>query len=173
MAGKLAGLGAMALVQLGAWMLLGGGAIVFGGAVLAGGMGALQPGITLWMLVFFVLGYLFYGGLLAAVGAVGATARESGQITGLLVIPLVLPLMFGPALNEGAGAFGIALSLIPFTAPVTAIVRLASGELPAWQLALSVLAMLAGVAFSLWLAGRLFRATTLLGGTRPTPGAVW
>lgn len=173
MAGKLAGLGTMALVQLGVWMLLGGGAIVFGGTLIPGGIGTLQPGIWLGLLVYFVLGYLFYGGLLAAVGAVGATTRESGQITGLLVIPLVLPLMFGQALSEGAGVLGIALSVIPFTAPVTAIMLLGRGELPAWQLALSLLGMLAGVAFSLWLAARLFRAATLLSGSRPTPRALW
>ena len=171
MAGKLAGLGSMALVQLSVWMLLGGSVLATGGSVLSGGAGAVQPGMWVWLLVFFVLGYLFYGGLLAAVGALGATTRESGQITGLLVIPLLLPLMFGRALDEGA--LGIVFSVIPFTAPVAAILQLGRGEMPAWLLALSLLAMLAGVAFSLWLAARLFRATTLLGGTRPTPRALW
>lgn len=173
MAGKLAGLGTMALVQLGVWILLGGGAFAFGGAAFAASTGPLRPGVWVWLLVFFVLGYLFYGGLLAAVGAVGATARESGQITGVLVIPLVLPLMFGQAFSEGIGGIGIALSMIPFTAPVTAIMLLSRGEMPAWLLALSVLCMLAGVAFALWLAARLFRATTLLSGARPTPRILW
>lgn len=173
MAGKIAGLGILALLQLAVWMLLGGGAAGFGGSLLPGGVGALRPGIWLWLLVFFVLGYLFYGGLLAAVGAVGATTRESGQITGLLVIPLLLPLMINQAFSEGAGLTGTVLSLIPFTAPVTVLMQLGRGEMPAWLLALSVLAMLGGVACSLWLAARLFRASTLLSGTRPTPRALW
>jgi ABC-2 type transport system permease protein len=100
--------------------------------------------------------------------------RESGQISGLLSLPVVLPLWFGSAIAENpTSILTQALTFIPFTAPVTLIFRLVHGSLPLWQLLASSAILVLAIFGAIWLAARLFRGTTLLTGARPTPRAIW
>ena len=174
MIGKVVGLGAATLLQLGIWSLIGYG--LLGTQRLADQvqLGAIAPSTWGWMIVFFLFGFLLYGAIMAALGAVGASARESGQVAGFLLMPVLVPLWFGAALAESAeSTLALVLSLVPFTAPVAMMLRLGGGSVPAWQL-LSSLVLLASAALgTLWLAARLFRATTLLAGVKPTPRMLW
>ena len=174
MAGKLIGLGAIALLQLCTWMVI---AQLMGSAAPAVGSVELQAAgadAWIWMLVFFVLGFLLFGGLMMALGAVGASAREAGQITGFMTMPVVVPLWFGSLITESPDSMlARVLSLFPLTAPVTMMLRMGQGAVPFWQLLLSAALMFAGVLGAIWLAARLFRGTTLLTGARPTPRALW
>ena len=174
MAGKLIGLGAIALLQLVAWMsvarLLGSAGPAVGAVQLEG----IRLDAWIWMLVFFVLGFLFYGGLMTALAAVGASAREAGQISGVMSLPVVVPLWFsGLIVDTPNGVFARVLGLVPFTAPVTMMMRLGEGTLPLWDLLLSAAVLLVGVLGAIWIAARLFRGTTLLTGMKPTPRALW
>ncbi len=174
MSGKLLGLGAIALLQLCVWMvaaqLMGTSAPAAGSVELQG----IDANSWIWMLVYFVLGFLLFCGLMTALGAVGASAREAGQVTGVMTLPVVAPLWFGSVITEAPdGMVASVLSLFPLTAPVTMMLRLGQGAVPFWQLLLSAALMLAGVFGAIWLAARLFRGMTLLTGARPTPRAVW
>lgn len=174
MTGKVLGLGAVSLLQLLAWVLLGRG--LLGAGPRLSGLDGAQPGIGfwLWMIALFLLGFLLFGSIMAAIGAVGASARESGQMTAFLTLPLLLPLWFAAVIAEQPnGMLALALSLFPITAPVTIILRLSEGAVPAWQLALSVALLIAAVVGALAMAARLFRATTLLTGVKPTPRVLW
>ena len=125
-------------------------------------------------MLFFLLGFLLVGGLMMALGAVGASMRESGQISGFMTIPVVAPLWFAPAITENPnGLLGLVLSLFPITAPVTMTLRLVEGVVPLWQLLVSLGLLAIGVVGAVWLAARLFRGTSLLTGVRPTPRALW
>lgn len=174
MAGKLLGLGTVALLQLLLWLGLSRG--VMGNTA---GLGTLSVGnvpaqMWFWVVVFFLLGFLMFGGIMLAVGAVGATARETGQITGLLTLPVVAPFWFAvPVSNNPGGLLAIGLSIFPVTAPVTMTMRLAEGAVPFWQLLLSAGLLLICVIGAVFLAARLFRGSTLLTGARPTPRALW
>lgn len=173
MTGKLAGLGLIGLIQLFLWLVLGRGAIGLGNALGGIDLRLLNPMLAVWLIVFFLLGYLFYGGLMAAIGALGATARESGQVVGFLTLPLLMPLWFGSALSDQPdGMLAIVLSLVPFTSPVTMMLRLAQGSVPALQILLSIALLAVSIVGTLWLAARLFHATTLLSGVKPTPRAL-
>ena len=61
-------------------------------------------------------------------------------------------------------AFSVALSLIPFTAPVSMITRLTAGSVPAWQIALSLGLMLMTAVLVIRAVAGLFRAQTMLTG---------
>ncbi|HEX6290249.1 MAG TPA: ABC transporter permease [Herpetosiphonaceae bacterium] len=170
MAGKVAGLGALSLLQLGFWLGLGFGL----SRSQRFDLGAVVPGAWIWMILFFVLGFLLFGAMMAALGAVGATARESGQISGFMLLPVLVPLWFSTPITENpGGTLALTLSLIPITAPVTIMLRLGLGGISLWQLLLSVGLLALAVAGMLWLAARLFRSTTLLTGTKLTPRALW
>lgn len=174
MAGKLLGLGTISLLQLAIWMSFSIGVLGAGRAVGQISFAAVAPQVWLWLVVFFLLGFLFFGALMAMLGAVGASARESGQMSSFLTIPMLLPLWFGTAItNQPDGMLATVLSLIPFTAPVTMLLRLNQSDVPLWQLLLSVALMGLAVLGAIWLAARLFRATTLLTGVKPTPRSLW
>ena len=174
MAGKLLGLGVIALLQLGIYLGLLRALLGRTGPAAGLSAGEIPASMWPWLVLFFLLGFLFVGGLMMAMGAVGASARESGQISGFMSLPVMMPLWFGEAISDSpSGLLGIVLSLVPITAPVTMTMRLAAGGVPLWQILLSAALLTLGVAGVIWLTARLFRGTTLLTGTRPTPLALW
>jgi ABC-2 type transport system permease protein len=174
MAGKLLGLGVIALLQLGVWLLLTRVGMRVGAPSGQFGAATVPAGLWGWILVFFLLGFLLFGGVMMAIGAVGASLRESGQISGLMTLPIVAPLWFAASIAENPhSTLAVALSLFPVTAPVTMIMRLVEASVPLWQLLLSVGLLTLGVIGAVWLAARLFRSVTLLTGARPTPRALW
>lgn len=125
----------------------------------------LPPQILLWGIIFFVLGYAVYSSLMAGVGALITNLREASQITFIIMIPMLLPLMFiGLLIQRPDGPFAVALSLFPLTAPVAMMTRLAATQVPFWQPALAALLLL----FTAWLVVRsvsgFFRAQNLLSG---------
>jgi ABC-2 type transport system permease protein len=93
------------------------------------------PGFLVWGLLFLIFGYLLFASVTAAAGAIAPNAREAGQVTWLLVLPLLPTLMFGQTfLEDPNGALSVALSLFPFSAPSAMVTRLAVAQVPLWQI---------------------------------------
>jgi ABC-2 type transport system permease protein len=167
MLGKILGLSMVALFQMAIW---------FGGALLVLGRSqqlfetaaafSLPPGFVLWGLLYFLFGYLLYASLMGAIGALAPTARESGSLTFLVLLPLMIPLWLNSAFMQSPnGSLATFLSLFPLTAPTSMMTRLSTGNLPAWQPAVG-LVLLAGTTYLVvLLAARFFRADTLLSGS--------
>ncbi|RRR65466.1 MAG: ABC transporter permease [Candidatus Viridilinea halotolerans] len=171
--GKVLGLGLLGLVQVGFW--LGSGLLL----LQLSGMTPPTEGSTLaWgtialMFCYYLLGYLVYGSLLAAVGAVVGNVREGSQFVTLLVIPSVIPLWFlGVLISQPDGLLARSLSLFPLTAPVTMMIRAPLTNLAAWEVGLSLLLLAATAAGTIWIASRLFRAASLLSGQRISVGVI-
>lgn len=166
MLGKLLGLSLIALLQMAIW--LGGSALILQAADLFNlppiDIG-LDASFFLWGAVYLVLGYLLYASMMGAIGALAPNAREAGQFTFAVLLPLMIPLWLNVTLTQNpGGTLALILSLIPFTAPITMMIRLAAGSVPLWQLLASV-ALLGVTTYGLVaLAGRFFRADTLLSG---------
>lgn len=163
MMGKILGLSAVTLVQLGIW--LGGGMLILnrGAALLDVSGFTFPPGFIVWAILFLALGFLLFASVMAAAGAIAPTAREGNQVTWLLIIPLMPTLMFSQLfVEEPNHPLTLVLSLFPFSAPSAMLTRLAVGEVPLWQIIVS----LAGLALTTYLmvvlAGRFFRAGNLL-----------
>ncbi len=163
MVGKMVAMSAVTCLQVAVW--LGGGMVLLsrGDELLNVAEFSFPPGFVVWALVFLILGYLLYASVMAAAGAVASSARDAGQVTWLLVIPLMPTLMFASAFVEDPnGALSLVLSLFPFSAPSAMVTRLAVAEVPLWQ----VLVSLAGLALTAYLfvglAARFFRAGNLL-----------
>jgi ABC-2 type transport system permease protein len=125
----------------------------------------LPPAFLFWGIVFFVFGYGLYASQMAGVGALVPNLREASQATFVVIFPMIIPLFFISILiEEPNGTLATILSLVPWTASVTMMLRLAAGSVPVWQLLLST-ALLAGTAFAIMRSvARLFRAQTLLSG---------
>lgn len=116
---------------------------------------------------FFVGGYLLYGALFAAVGSAVESMQESQQFQ----FPITMPLLIGYLglfmfiLRDPHGTVSFWLSIIPFTSPVAMVGRIAF-DVPNWQLALSMILLVAGFILTTWIAGRIYRVGILMTGTK-------
>ena len=124
------------------------------------------PQVVLAFVFFFISGYLFYGGLFAAVGSASDSDADAQQFMLPVTIPLILSIMLlGVVLNDPNGSLAFWMSMIPFTAPVVMMMRVAFG-VPFWQLGLSMVFMVAGFIFMIWFASRIYRVGILMHGTK-------
>ncbi len=127
----------------------------------------LPVSILFWGVVFFLLGYAVYASLMAAVGALVPNLREASQATFIMILPMIIPMMMiSVIVEEPHGALAVGLSLFPLTAPVTMMTRLSAGDVPLWQVLLSVAILAATAVFIVRGVARLFRAQTLLTGQK-------
>jgi ABC-2 type transport system permease protein len=172
--GKIIGLGGLGLLQIGTWAVAGAAAIVIS-QDLADVLATLH--YPWWLLalalVYLLLGYILYGSLLSGIGASSSSMQEAQPIAALLSLLGVSPLFFLAAILENPNGFWpVFLSLLPFTAPATMLLRLVLGQVPPWQVGLSLALLLAAIAAVVWLAAWVFRIGLLLTGKRLTPRAL-
>lgn len=126
----------------------------------------LPPSFLLWSVVFFLGGYMLYASLMASVGALVSNVKEASQVTMIIILPQIIPMMFlGPIIQDPNSALTVALSLIPFTSPVTMMTRLAAGPVPLWQLLLAVALLAVTVYWLIKVSASLFKAQYLLSGS--------
>ncbi len=173
LAGKVLAFGLLGLIQLAVWF-----GTVFAVIALAGlASGAfftsvagisIPPLTIVLVIVYFILGYLFFAACMAAIGGLSASQREGPQYTIIFTLPAVIPLWFINFFLEAPNdTLPVVLSLIPFTSPLAMVERLAITNVPFWQVAVSLTLLVLTAAGTIWLAGRLFRVQTLLAGQFP------
>jgi ABC-2 type transport system permease protein len=163
MLGKIMGLSVVALLQLTIW--LGGGLLSLskGASYMAVSAFQFPPGFWFWFVIFLALGFLLYGSIMAAAGAIAPNAKEATQVVWLLIIPFMPTLMFSREFVEDPqGALALVLSLFPLSAPGAMVTRLAFSSVPLWQLLLSVAGLGVTTYFVVVLAARFFKAGNLL-----------
>jgi ABC-2 type transport system permease protein len=133
------------------------------------------PNITvamvLLLLLFFVLGYVFYASLFAAVGAMVNSEQEAQQAQ----LPVVLMLVSSVALLQAIvtrpdGSLSRILSLLPFSSPIVMPLRMAVVPVSPLDVILSIALLALGCLGVVWLAGRIYRVGMLMYGKRPTMG---
>lgn len=131
------------------------------------------PLIIFVFIVFFLLGYIFYSSIYAAIGSAVDNETETQQFTLFAILPLTLG-MYGSftLMNNPDGPLGFWLSIIPFTSPVAMIARIPFG-VPAWQIALSIVLLLGTTVFMIFLAGKIYRVGILMYGNKATLKELW
>lgn len=170
--GKIVGLGLVGLTQTFIYTSIGMALLRMSGRSFeAAASFNLPTSLVWWGLVFFILGYSIYASLMAGAGALAPNTREASQITFMLIIPMIVPLFFLSALiQEPNSTLSVVISMFPFSAPVAMMTRLASGSVPAWQLAVTIGIMLVTAYLVIVMVARLFRAQTMLSGQEFKPG---
>ena len=173
--GKVMGLGAAGLLQILVWLASAVGLAAIASATILplGGL-TIPIGLIVFGIIYFILGYLLFGILMAAIGSIGATARESSQWTTIVILPAIIPVWLYSLfiINPDHIVFTI-LTLFPTTAPVTAVMRLSIASLPTWELLLSIAILIASIIGAMWLVVRVFRAFLLMYGKRPSFREFW
>ena len=128
----------------------------------------ITPLFIILSLIYFILGYLLFDILMAGFGSIGATARESQQLSMIIILPAALPLYaIYFVIENPQHIISQLLTYFPFTAPITVIMRLGIAEIPAWQLAISMAILVASIYLSLVLVAKVFRTFLLMHGKTP------
>ena len=119
-------------------------------------------------LFYFIGGYLLYGALFAAVGSAVDTPADAQQFMFPIMIPIIGALMalFMFTFREPDGTVSVVLSMIPFTSPIVMMGRVGFGVENWWEIPLSMVLLITGFLFTLWLAGRIYRIGILMHGTK-------
>jgi ABC-2 type transport system permease protein len=169
LAGKVIGLGALGLTQVCIWLIstlaLSGGL----GAMVAGAVLVLNPGSFVLAALYFVLGYLLFGTLMATAGALGSNPRESQQIAGIFSFMAAVPWFIAGALFANPNApIARILSYFPLTAPTTMMLRLPLGDVPPIDIVISLVVLFISIPLALWGGARVFRIGLLMYGKRPS-----
>jgi len=175
LAGKILGLGALGLTQMLVW--LGAGIALLSGAMALFAMSGLlviSASTVILGLIYFLLGYLLFATMMASAGALGSTAREGQQISGIFSFLSAVPFMFGNfIMMQPNAALAKVLSFFPLTAPITMMMRLALTTIPPLEVAISLVLLILGILGLLWAGGKLFRLGLLMYGKRPSAAEMW
>jgi ABC-2 type transport system permease protein len=171
MAGKILGVGAVGLTQTLIWSVV---VLLFSlPSLLAAGSAfggvKIPPSAVGAFIVFFVLGYLLYATLYAALGAMVNTEQEAQNLQFFVMMPLILSTaLILPVLRAPSGTMAVVLSFIPFFTPIIMYVRMLVEQPPLWQLALSGALMLGTIYVAIVICSRIYRVGILMYGKRPT-----
>ena len=196
MMGKILGIAAVGLTQFTLWVLLSFAVTSVGfslagldqnpsmaidNAVISDGSAELPPvNQGVWELIntipftyvlitfvaYFLGGYFLYASLFALVGSAVDSDADSQQFMFPITIPLIISIVaLGFVLNDPDGKLAFWMSMIPLTSPVVMLGRIPFG-VPGWQLALSLILLVAGFIFTTWVAGRIYRVGILTHGSK-------
>ena len=121
-------------------------------------------------LFYFIAGYLFYASLFAAVGSV---VNEDPQEAQSLMLPITMPIILSfiimtTAAGKPDAPISVWGSMIPFSSPIVMMARIPSGSVPAWQIAVSMISLVAGFILTTMLAAKIYRTGILLYGKKVT-----
>lgn len=164
--GKIIGLGLAGLLQAAIWLGTSYFLIRLGRQPLDIPSSIQLPlSILGWAMAFFLLGYVVYASLMAALGALVPNIKEASQATFVIIVPMIIPMALSSILIENAhGTLAVVLSLFPLSAPVAMMLRLTVGGVPLWQPALAMALMALTAVFIVRAVARMFHAQALLSG---------
>ena len=165
MAGKIAGLAAVGLAVMALW-----GVAAYGAARWRGMQIDIGTDLLVYGLIYYILGFVLFSAILAGVGSICNTIKETQSLMMPIMLVFIIPLIAWPRLaQEPNGELARVLSYVPPATPMVMVLRLSSGtEIWRGEVILSILALIAGVLAALWAAAKLFRTGILLYGKRPS-----
>ena len=171
MAGKVIGVGSVGLTQVAVWLLT---AVILTSSSIVGALAggnvhvSLNPMQIIFFVVYFLLGYLLYSSIAAALGAMVNSEQELQQLNMILVMPLAgCMFALAPVITNPNGPVARIISFIPFCTPLIMYLRISLATPPAWEIALSIASMMVTIYAILWVASRIYRVGILMYGKKP------
>jgi ABC-2 type transport system permease protein len=166
MAGKVLGIGLIGLLQV---VLVAGAAA---GTALALGLldtSSLDLGATIaWALVWFVVGFVTFSLALAALASLVSRQEDVASVTAPVLVLMVIPYIIGISIApwDPTNPIVVALSFIPFAAPMVMPIRIALGTVETWEVLVSLGLSIAVIPLLVWGAGRIYSNAVLRTGAR-------
>jgi ABC-2 type transport system permease protein len=180
MIGKIAGIGLAGITQMGIMVVFGLAAFLAQGPIKSALLGnatggtsiditGLSLGLLGVVLLYFVLGFLLYASLYAAVGSLVSRMEDVQNALGPLTFVFMAAYIASVfALNLPDAPWVVVLSYVPFFTPTMMLVRLGVGSLAWWEIPLSAVIMVVTVIVMIALASRVYRAGVLMYGQKPS-----
>lgn len=178
MSGKIIGVGFAGLLQIAIWLVIGTIALSQRDVILdllgaKPSARSIMPSLTMLQLATtlacFVLGYLFYSALYAAVGAMVSSEQDSQQaqmpVTFLLVIGIIA---ITAVTNDPRGTTAAIMTLVPFWSPMLMPLRFFLGGATLAQVGLALAILAVSTVLVARAAAKIYRVGILMYGKRPT-----
>ena len=164
LAGKILGLAAIGLTAIGLWL-----ASAYGAARLRGIEIVLPTGVAAYLVIYYVLGFLMLSALLAGIGSVCNTIKESQNLMMPLTLLFIVPMVvWFQLVKTPDGTLARVLSFIPPMTPLVMALRLSANPetspLETWA---TIAVLAAFVPCVIWAMAKIFRTGILLYGKRP------
>ncbi len=137
-------------------------------------IGGINIRVMVMSFIFYFLGgYLLYSSLFAAIGGAIDHDTDSQQF----MLPVSIPLIFSIALsgvivNQPDSTLVIWMSMVPFTSPITMMMRIPFG-VPIEQIWISVGLLVLGFIATAWLAGKIYKTGILMYGQKVSYPVIW
>jgi len=175
MAGKILGAAAVGLTQIAIWTLA---ASPFAAQSISMYGESFHLNLNVANMIFFgaffILGFLLYSALAAALGSAVTSEQEAQQFQFVIMMPLIVSVIFmTPVIQQPHSTLATVLSLIPFCTPLLMYIRILVETPPAWQIALSIVLLVATIYGILAVCSRIYRVGILMYGKRPTLPEIW
>ncbi len=130
--------------------------------------------IWIGFVLFFLLGFLIYSSLFAAVGSAVDQESDSQQLQLPIIMLIIIPLMFlFPVSDDPASTLAVTLSMVPFFAPILMPVRMAVLQVPLWQFGLTIVLMIMTFVVLIWMSSRIYRTGILMYGKKASFRELW
>ena len=187
MMGKILGVTGVALVQFGVWVVMIFASVMTLGSSNVGmvsgvaevqmvlsALSQINYGLILFVFViYFLLGYLFYSAMYAAIGSAVDNETETQQFTLFAILPMMLG-FYGSItiMNNPDGPMSFWLSMIPFTSPIAMLARIPF-DVPVWELVLSIGILLISTLGMVFIASKVYRVGILMYGNKVTLKELW
>lgn len=164
MTGKILGLGGIGLTVVSLWA---------GAAYLAARWQGLNIDITaelvLYFAIYYILGFLLFSSMLAAVGSICNTIKETQGLMMPMMMFFIIPLLFWFKIVQSPdGTLARVFSFLPPLTPMVMILRLSAGS-DIWivEIFASIVLLAVTVLAAMWAAAKIFRTGVLMYGKRP------
>jgi ABC-2 type transport system permease protein len=182
LAGKIVGIGAACLTQMGCVVVVGIGALLLQTPLQAALFGANAGGFIQYLtgvsipfyllfLIYFLLGFFLYATLYAGLAAM---VKRQEEVQSAIMLPQILMisgyLLFFLAVFTPDATLTKVLSYIPFWTPWVMLPRIALGTVAWWEIVVTIALMLGAILACTWFAARLYRYGVLMYGQRPSLG---
>ncbi|MFZ2322154.1 MAG: ABC transporter permease [Ignavibacteriaceae bacterium] len=156
LSGKILGLSALGFTQMVLWFFI--GSILLGSGIIPLTSLSNLPEI----IIYFILGFIFYSSLLVGIGSVVSTEQEAQQITSYLSMILIIPIVIIlPAMQNPESIFVKILTYFPLTLPSIMILKLNLLNISVLELITTVLIMLISILLTIKVSSKIFRVGIL------------
>lgn len=135
----------------------------------------IPPELLVFMLVFFILGFLIYAFMFGAVGSTASKLEDINTsvmpITMLFIIAFFV-VMFSMSSGNIDNTVMKVCSYIPFTSPMAMFTRIAMSTVPWYEIVVSVVILIGSTVGVGFVSAKIYRVGVLLYGTTPKIGSV-
>lgn len=195
--GKVLGIGLVGLTQVFSWIIILVVLMTFAGQIvgafvdidpqaLQAGMSAQEaqqqevekmlsglPEVSPWLgigfIFYFLSGYFIYSCLFAAVASAVDNEQDAQQLMVPITMPIIIPIALVPMIMANPDSLAaVSVSLFPLFTPILMVVRIASTQVPIWQIIASVVLMISTFLGIMWLTAKIYRIGILMTGKKPS-----